>query len=381
MLAHAKDPKDGGSRIAIIMNGSPLFTGDAGSGESELRRYILEHDLLEALIALPEQLFYNTGIATYVWVITNRKAAARKGKVQLIDATSFWVPMRKRLGDKRREIPLEKAQDILQLLADFKDGKTRRIMKDGKEEVVVSRIFPTTHFGFRKITVERPLKLNCQATPERIAQLEEEKGFQALAQSKKKGSAGAKEQAENRVLQEAIRKLVRGLPDTLVKDRDEFERLLDAAAKKAGLKLPAPARKAILAALAERDETAAICRDKDGNPEPDPELRDTESVPLAKNEGGRMKDEVDAEGVPASVRVFFEREVKCHVPDACIDTSKRDLRDGRVGLVGYEINFNSYFYRYTPPRPLEEIEADIRAIEADIVRMLAEVTGAAAPRG
>jgi type I restriction enzyme M protein len=370
MLTHAKAPKDGGSRIAIIMNGSPLFTGDAGSGESEIRRHILEHDLLEALIALPEQLFYNTGIATYVWVVTNRKAAARKGKVQLIDATSFWVPIRKSLGDKRREIPPEKAQDIVRLLTDFKDSDTRRIIKDGKEEeVVVSRIFPTTHFGFRKITVERPLKLNFQASPERIARLEEEKGFQALAQSKKKGAAGAKEQAEGRALQEAIRKLLRGLPDTLVKDRDEFERLLDAAAKKAGLKLPAPARKAVLSALSERDESAAICRDKDGNPEPDPELRDTESVPLAAGDNS-----VDTEGVPASVRAFFEREVKPHVPDAWIDTSKRDPRDGRVGVVGYEINFNRYFYRYTPPRGLEEIEADIKAIEQDILTMLSEVT-------
>jgi type I restriction enzyme M protein len=365
MLAHARDPKDGGSRIAIIMNGSPLFTGDAGSGESEIRRFILEHDLLEALIALPEQLFYNTGIATYVWVVTNRKAPARKSKVQLIDATSFWVPMRKSLGDKRREIPLERSQDILRILAGVKDGETRKVTKDGKEEdVVVSRIFPTTHFGFRKITVERPLRLNFQASAERIARLEEERGFQALAQSKKKGAAGTKQQAEGRALQEAIRKLLSTLRGTLVKDRDEFERRLDAAAKKAGVKLPAPARKAILSALSERDETAAICCDKDGNPEPDPELRDTESVPLAER-----------------VEAFFEREVKPHVPDAWIDTSKRDPRDGQVGLVGYEINFNRYFYRYTPPRPLEEIEGEIRGIEQDILRMLAEVTGADAPRG
>jgi type I restriction enzyme M protein len=375
MLAHAKEPKEGGSRIAIIMNGSPLFTGDAGSGESEVRRFILEHDLLEALIALPEQLFYNTGIATYVWVVTNRKAPARKGKVQLIDASSFWVPMRKSLGDKRREIPPDRAQDIVKLLADFRDGETRRITKDGKEEeVVVSRIFPNTHFGFRKITVERPLRLNFQATPERIALLEEEKGFQSLAQSKKKGAAAAKEQAEGRASQEAIRALVRGLPATAFRDRDEFERALDAAARKAGLKLPAPARKASLSALSERDETAAICRDQDGNPEPDPELRDTESVPLPPGD-----DPADAEGVPASVRAFFDREVKPHVPDAWIDTGKRDPKDGRVGLIGYEINFNRYFYRYTPPRPLEEIEADIRAIEGDIVRMLAEVTGAGRP--
>ncbi len=380
MLAHAKEPKEGGSRIAIIMNGSPLFTGDAGSGESEIRRFILEHDLLEALIALPEQLFYNTGIATYVWVVTNRKAAERKGKVQLIDASHFdqeaksglfSVPMRKSLGDKRREIPPDRAQDIVKLLAGFRDGEMRRIMRNGKdEEVVVSRIFPSTHFGFRKITVERPLRLSFQAAAERIARLEEEKGFQSLAQSKKKGAAAAKEQAEGRALQEAIRALLRGLPATRFTDRDEFERALDAAARKGGLKLPAPVRKAILSALSERDETGVICRDQDGNPEPDPELRDTESVPLQPGD-----DPADAEGVPASVRAFFGREVTPHVPDAWIDTGKRDPKDGRVGLIGYEINFNRYFYRYTPPRPLEEIEADIRAIEGDIMRMLAEVTG------
>ncbi len=374
MLAHAKNPQGGGSRIAIIMNGSPLFTGDAGSGESAIRRFILEHDLIEALIALPEQLFYNTGIATYVWVVTNRKAAARSGKVQLIDATSFWVPMRKSLGDKRREIPIERAQDILSILADFRDGDTRKVTKDGKEEeVVVSRVFPATHFGFRKITVERPLRFNFHAR-DRIGRVEDAKGFQALAQSKKKGPAGAKEIAEGRALQEAVRTLLGGLPDTLVKDREEFEHLLDAAAKSEGVKLAAPVRKAVLSALAERDEAAAICRDEDGNPEADTELRDTESVPLPYGE-----DPVDAEAVPASVRAFFEREVKPHVPDAWIDTARRDPKDGGVGLVGYEINFNRYFYRYVPPRPIEEIEADIRAIEKDIVRQLAEITGTARP--
>ena len=337
MLAHAKDPKEGGSRIAIIMNGSPLFTGDAGSGESEIRRFILERDLLEALIALPEQLFYNTGIATYVWVVTTRKAPERRGKVQLIDATSFWVPMRKSLGDKRREIPLERAMDILKILADFKDGDTRTFANDGnEEEVVVSKIFPTTHFGFRKITVERPLRLSFEASVERIARLEEERGFQALAQSKKKGAAGAKEQAEGRAQQEAVRKLFRTLPDTVFKDRGQFVGVIETAAQKAGMRLSAPITKAVLSALSERDETAAICRDDQGNAEPDPELRDTESVPLAER-----------------VEAFFEREVKPHVPDAWIDTDKRDPKDGQVGIIGYEINFNRYFYRYTPPRPLE----------------------------
>lgn len=187
MLAHQKSPDDDGSRIAIIMNGSPLFTGDAGSGESEIRRWILENDWLEALVALPEQLFYNTGIATYVWVLSNRKPTERQGKVQLIDATTFWTPMRKSLGDKRREIPADKADDILKLLHDYRDGDTRVVTKNRQEkEAVVSRIYPTTHFGFRKINVERPLKLNFQASEERIARLEDEKAFKNLAVSKKK---------------------------------------------------------------------------------------------------------------------------------------------------------------------------------------------------
>jgi len=279
--------------------------------------------------------------------------------------------MRKSLGDKRREIPLDRAQDIVKILGTFQDGDTRKITKDGKEEEVsVSAIYPTTHFGFRKITVERPLRLSFSATPERIARLDDEKRFQALAQSKKKGAAALKQQAEGRAMQAKIRELLRGLPDTAVKDREEFERMLDATLEKAALQLSAPAKKAILSALSERDEDAAICRDKDGGPEPDPELRDTESVPLPAGD-----DPVDAEGLPASVRAFFEREVKPHVPDAWIDTRKCDAKDGHVGLVGYEINFNRYFYRYTPPRPLEEIEADIRGIETDIVRMLSEVTG------
>ncbi len=361
MLAHAKDQKEGGSRIAIIMNGSPLFTGDAGSGESEIRRFILEHDLLEALIALPEQLFYNTGIATYVWVVTNRKAPARRGKVQLIDATAFWTPMRKSLGDKRREIPLDRAQDIVKILADFEDGDTRTIDRDGrKEAVVVSKVFPTIHFGFRKITVDRPLRLAFEASPERIRRLEEERAFLALAQTRKKGAAGTKEQAAGREQQDAIRAPLQTLPTTPYKDRAEFEAALEAAARQAGVKLAAPVTRAILSALSERDETAAICRDAEGHPEPDPELRDTESVPLAE-----------------PVEAFFEREVKPHVPDAWIDTTRRDEKDGQVGIIGYEINFNRYFYRYTPPRPLEEIETDIRGIETDIMRMLSEVTGGA----
>ena len=370
MLARAKAPDEGGARIAIIMNGSPLFTGDAGSGESEIRRFILEHDLLEALIALPEQLFYNTGIATYVWLISNRKAPARRGRVQLIDATSFWSPMRRSLGDKRREIPVEKAEDVLKLLVDFEDGATRKIARDGREEeCVVSRVFPATRFGYRRITVERPLRLNFHASPERIARLKEQRGFRNLAKSRKRGDAGAREEAAGRARQLAILTLLEGLPDTLYRDRNSFLADVTRAAGGAGVKLPAPVRNAILAALAERDGEADICRGEDGAPEPDPELRDTERVPLPEGE-----DPADGEGVPASVRVFFAREVLPHVPDAWIDTARRDHRDGRVGSVGYEINFNRCFFRYTPPRPLGEIEADIRDIEKDILDMLKDMS-------
>jgi type I restriction enzyme M protein len=346
LLSRMKPASQGGSRVAIVMNGSPLFTGDAGSGESEIRRWILENDWLEAIVALPEQLFYNTGIATYVWILTNRKLAERKGKVQLIDATSMWIPMKKSLGDKRREISSEQIQEI------------KRIY-DGFQESEQSKIFATTDFGYRKITVERPLRLNFQASPERIARLKEEKAFTGLATSKKKDpQAKARDEAEGRREQEKILEMLATIPDTLFKDRPSFERALSAAIKKSGMRLSAPMKKAVISALSERDENAEICRDKDGHPEPDSELRDTENVPLDED-----------------ISVYFEREVIPHVPDAWINTSVRDHKDGDVGRVGYEINFNRYFYKYTPPRPLEEIEAEIRTLEKEIAEMLKEAAG------
>ncbi|MGE0229701.1 MAG: N-6 DNA methylase [Dehalococcoidia bacterium] len=346
MLGHMAPAAKGGSRVAIIMNGSPLFTGDAGSGESEIRRWILENDWLEALIALPEQLFYNTGIATYIWVLSNRKPKERAGKVLLVDATSFWTQMRKSLGNKRREVPSDRAREIVTLLREFGEGEH-------------AKVFPTTQFGFRKITVERPLRLNFQASTERIARLDEERAFKVLATSKKKQpKAKAADIEAGREMQDRIRSLLEGLPAKLYRDRPAFLKALRSAAKAADLKLPAPILKAILSALSERDEEAEICRDKDGHPEPDTQLRDTESVPLKE-----------------SIETYFAREVAPHVPDAWIDQGKRDKQDGQVGIVGYEINFNRYFYEYVPPRPLGEIEADIRSIEKDIVRMLAEVAG------
>jgi type I restriction enzyme M protein len=175
---------------------------------------------------------------------------------------------------------------------------------------------------------------------------------------KKNPKEKAKEEAEGRKEQEAIRKMLATLPATLFKDRTVFDAALEKAAKAAGLKLPAPVRKAILSALLECDETAEICRDSEGNPEPDPDLRDTENVPLSE-----------------SIEVYFEREVKPYLPHAWINTVVRDEKDGQVGKVGYEINFNRYFYKYTPPRPLEEIEVDIKSVEKDVLEMLREVAG------
>jgi type I restriction enzyme M protein len=363
MLTRMHHPSAGTSRVSIIMNGSPLFTGDAGSGESEIRRWILESDYLEALIALPQQLFYNTGISTYVWVLTNNKPADRKGKVLLIDASEAWLPRRKSLGEKRRDIPdgVERTENyiphLVELFESFADG-TKTIPGEPPKELR-AKVFPTAAFGYRKVTVERPLRLNFQAGPERIARVEAARAFQNLAVSKKKDARErAADEKAGRRQQDAIREMLGALPGTLVKDRAVLVPLLDAAAKRAGVRLSAPVRRAILDALGERDETAAVCLDDDGNPEADPELRDTENVPLGED-----------------VAAFFEREVKPHVPDAWVNEAVRDEKDGEAGIVGYEINFNRYFYRYQPPRPLEAIEADIKAVEADVLKLLKEVAG------
>ncbi len=341
MLSHMSPAQSGGGRVAIVMNGSPLFTGDSGSGESEIRRWILENDWLETIVALPEQLFYNTGIATYIWILSNHKTKERKGFVQLIDATSFWKPMRKSLGNKRREMAADDLKHATELYRDFKAGEH-------------SKIFANTDFGYRKITVERPLRLNFQANAERIEHLKDQSAFANLAVSKKKDAKAKKaEEAEGKKQQEEILNELKKLPSLLFKDRSLFEEQLN----KLDLTVSAPIKKAILAALSERDETAEICRDKNGDPEPDPDLRDTENVPLNED-----------------IQIFSDREVIPHVPDAWINTNVRDEKDGEVGKVGYEINFNRYFYEYQPPRDLKEIESEIKTLEKEIMDLLKEVT-------
>lgn len=338
MLSHMSE---NGGRVAIVMNGSPLFTGDAGSGESEIRRWVLENDWLEAIVALPEQLFYNTGIATYIWILSNHKEKKRAGKVQLIDATAFWKPMRKSLGDKRREMTVEDLERITTLYQDFKEGEH-------------SKIFQNEDFGYRKITVERPLRLNFQASAERIERLKDQTAFANLAVSKKKDKKEKeKEEREGKKVQVEVLEALGTLPKTLFKDRALFEAELG----KLDISLSAPLKKAVLAALSERDETAEICADKNGDPEADSDLRDTENVPLSE-----------------TIAAFFEREVTPHVPDAWINLNVRDEKDGEVGKVGYEINFNRYFYEYQPPRDLEVIEAEIKTLEKEIMDMLKEVT-------
>lgn len=335
MLSKMKPVDQGGSRLAIVFNGSPLFTGAADSGESNIRQWIIENDWLEAIIALPDQMFYNTGISTYIWLLTNRKAAHRKGKVQLINGVDHFRKMRKSLGDKRKELGDDHIAELTRLYVDFQEGPQ-------------VKIFDNTAFGFRRITVERPLKLNFQSAPERIARLDDEKAWQNLAQSKKKGDAGRTEIEAGLALQEAIRAVLEGMdPAKLYKSRPEFEKALEAAASARGVTIPAPIHKAILSALCERDETAKVCTKK-GQPEPDPDLRDYENVPLGEDIGE-----------------YMAREVLPHVPDAWVDHSKTK--------VGYEIPFTRHFYVYQPPRPLAVIEQEIRDLEREIQGMLGEV--------
>lgn len=338
MINKMSDPKDGGTRLAIVFSGSPMFTGGAGSGESEIRRWIIEKDWLEGIVALPDQLFYNTGISTYLWMVTNRKEKRRWGKVQLVDGTSFFKKMRKSLGNKRNEICDAQRDDITRHYGDFRESD-------------FVRIFDNADFGHKRITVERPLRLNFAASRERLARLEETSAFAQLATSRKRKDAktAKAEVAEGQKLQKAILAALAGLANNgVVKNRENFADMMRSAFKKASIDAPAPLFAAILETLSERDETADVCKDAKGNPEPDAELRDYENVPLKED-----------------VAAYMRREVIPHVPDAWVDESKT--------RVGYEISFNRYFYKYAPPRPIKEIEGELKKIEREIAGMLEEV--------
>ncbi|TOP96045.1 type I restriction-modification system subunit M [Vibrio parahaemolyticus] len=341
------------SRIGIILNGSPLFTGGAGSGESEIRRYILEHDLLEAIIALPTDMFYNTGIATYIWILSNNKAPNRKGKVQLINASKerpknggrgrsgggestdeiehvFYAAMRKSLGSKRRELTEDGIETIVKTYGQFVENE-------------FSQIFDYQEFGYRRITVERPLKLAIYPKDEtRLEALKADKAWSKINDS----------------VQEAILNALTMFEDEKLLSRDQFLKTL--TKNLAGTKLSATQQKLIVKYLGEHDDDAETClvksgKDK-GKPEANPDLRDNENVPLTE-----------------TVEEYFAREVLPHVPDAWIDESKTDELDGQVGIVGYEIPFNRHFYVYEPPRKLEAIDADLDAVSAEIMQLLSEV--------
>ena len=324
LVSKMRDAREGGSRIGIILNGSPLFTGGAGSGESEIRRYLLEQDLVEAIIALPTDMFYNTGIATYVWVLNNNKPANRVDKVQLIDGSGHCAKMRKSLGSKRQYITDEQIAGLVRLYGDF-------------QATDKSKIFHYKAFGYRRITVERPLRLNFQASAGRIERVLAEKAIQKMDSDAR----------------DALIAALQTLDDgTLHTNREQFARLLKKTLAANGVSLSTPENKAVLGALSERDPQADICLVK-GQPEADAELRDNENVPLGE-----------------SIHEYFQREVKPHVPDAWIDETKLDPLDGGVGIVGYEIPFNRHFYVFQPPRPLEEIDRDLKACTDRIKQMI-----------
>jgi type I restriction enzyme M protein len=370
----AGDGGDEGSKIAIVFNGSPLFSGDAGSGPSNIRRWIIENDWLDAIVALPDQLFYNTGIYTYVWLVTNRKAPERRGKVQLIDGTRFFRKMKKSLNNKRNEITEDQIRHLTRVYGNFQDGETAEVQIDGEAETrVISRIFDNHEFGFLKVTVERPLRLNFEASPNRIARLDDQTAFANLAVSKKRKdkALAEREEAEGRKQQDAIRTLLATLEGKgRCMDRAKFDADLTNAAKQADVKLPAPIKKAIFAALGERDREAEICRDSKGRPEPDSELRDTENIPLPPGTTLPLPmdfgpDKPNAELIKAfkdTIDAYMQREVLPHVPDAWVDYEKTK--------VGYEIPISRHFYVYKPPRPLAEIEADITQLEGEIAGLL-----------
>ncbi len=338
MIAKMKPVEQGGSRLAIVFNGSPLFTGAAGSGESEIRRWIIENDWLEAVVALPDQLFYNTGISTYFWIVTNRKSKHRRGKVQLLDARELFVKMRKGLGEKRKEISSDQIAEITRLYGEFAEGDRVKILPNGS-------------FGFLRITVERPLRLRWEITDEMIALVLASKSLAKLPSD------------TTASLEAALRSAV-GLSAT---DRKVAAKVIDGVAKKCSL--TAPQTKALWDALAVRDPDAPPITDKKGNAEPDPDLRDAENVLLPT---GPLAFEADPSARLATlpyrtaIEDYVTAEVLPYVPDAWADHDKTKI--------AYEVPLTRHFYKYVPPRTLAEIDAEIKALEGEIQRLLAEVT-------
>ena len=329
LLSKLETPERGGGRAAIVLSGSPLFNGNAGQGESEIRRYLLEEDVVEAIIALPTEIFFRTGIGTYIWLLSNKKPVHRKGKVQLIDATALFEPMRKSEGNKRRRVGDDQIRQIVQMYADFAETKE-------------SRIFDARDFGYRRVRVLRPLCKKVVISPEGLAALADEAAW---------GKLSPTEQAAWTALFQADMGEAHGW--------HRFEAWVKNAAKgDAGLsRVNAALIKAFQKAFGVRDPDLDPILDKSGAVIADDDLTDFENIPLGTD-----------------VRDYMAQEVLPHAPDAYVDEGFRDEYDGQVGIVGYEINFNRYFYEYQPPRDLEEIDAELKAVEAEIAAVLAEVT-------
>ena len=332
MISKLKRPEEGGGRLAIVFNGSPLFTGGAGSGESEIRRWMIENDWLEGIVALPDQLFYNTGISTYFWIVTNRKRPERRGRVQLVDARELFTKMRKSLGNKRNEITTEQMAEITRLYGAFEEGERVKIL-------------PNESFGFQRITVERPLRLRYEATEATMPTIEASKGWAKL------------DDAEREEVAARLRSL-EGLVTTDRASLTEHLRLL-----------PKAIQKALLDSMAVRDPEAPVIADRSGHPAPDPELRDNENVPLPGPVDRFDEDPTARLASPpyrAAVEAYVAAEVLPFAPDAWVDHAKTKI--------GCEVPLTRHFYRFVPPRPLEEIDAEIRALEEEIQRLLSEVT-------
>ncbi|MEU0530912.1 type I restriction-modification system subunit M [Amycolatopsis tolypomycina] len=339
MISKMRRPNRGGGRLAIVFNGSPLFTGAAGSGESEIRRWIIENDWLEAVVALPDQLFYNTGISTYFWIVTNRKSKQRQGKVQLIDARDYFVKMRKSLGDKRKEMSPEQIDEIVRLHHDFTEG----------DKV---KIFPNESFGFLRITVERPLRLRWEVTEETRAKFVVDKKIAKLS-------------AEVR---EALLTGLDRWGDEVITDKPVARKKVTELMAGAGQRGKA-LQDALLDALSVRDPDAPPVLDDEGAQVPDPDLRDYENVPLPDVQVTFEADvtaRLSTVEYETAVNDYLTAEVLSYVPDAWIDHDKTKI--------GYEIPLTRQFYKYVPPRPLEEIDIEIKQLEKEIQVLLAEVT-------
>ena len=409
-----------GSRIGIILNGSPLFTGSAGSGESEIRRYILEADLLEAIIALPTDMFYNTGIATYVWVLSNKKDAERKGKVHLINATSLSSKMRKSLGSKRNYLTDEEIRTITQNYGAFEAVDT--LAHDGESEQqkpFSSKIFNSYEFGYRRVTIERPLRLSAQVSDDAVASLRfapkpfnavmqklyEQYGatwtadsygqlteyeaeiramikaeFSELKEKDIKTVLEPKLWLEQRQLFNKAQALQAKIGTAQCDDFNAFDEVLKQALKDANIKLETKEKKQFIDAITWKNADAepVVSKVIKGIENPlygqfsyngkvvefvqDGDLRDAENIALDPS--------VSTTDLIGS---YFEREVQPHVPDAWINADKRDAQDGEIGIVGYEIPFNRHFYVYEPPRDLSDIDADLDAVSREIMALLQEV--------